>query len=797
MKHNLQKLTNQSNVLILSPSRKISQYISIHLIKEKNIGATILPTRKIDKDFIFKATNGKCLLKQQKTTIDAIQTQIIICNLLLKNEKAKFWTFDSRAKYAKSFLEIFHAMIDSGVDFSFFEKRLEETNHSLVAKWLKSAEIFKFLHNEFTNFKKNNNLQTKNEQNAEALNFFSSNISYITKYKHIYLVYPFEKTAAQKSLKNSITKNGGTIINFEKPNNLEQNYTIFDATTELSRASIIQNLIITKLNQGLNKIAVITDSNEIAKNLRDFFSSKNVPICDAFGYKMEDNQFYMLFILFLKKLFCSANLSSAQHLSFAKSIFTNFDKNEILTQELLVRKGKLSSDYFEKYTQPKIDHIFENFSKSITFLFESFTSELNFDSQKEDKHFIELEKFTSELSKAKLCDECRDFETFLEMLEHFAKQRNYRLQDVINDEKVLFLLSPLDAVGLFFDVTFLVSIEQKTLSKNLIFSQNLQKFFGLLQDETKTKLIEFQSLLYSAKEVLLCNIGEYLNFFKSLNLTYKTISFVTTKQQIQQEIPSIQVSSTHIPKVIYATQIEKLMQNPYDFYIDQILQIKQLQPLNPEKKESDLGTEIHSIIDKMIKNITAEKAFDFKKEIIQEIAKKGFDKFLSYNFHSVQILFENIQKWLLDCMSKQYELKSEEVIVRNFCDEKITLRAKADLIIYAKNTNSGFVIDFKTGKSSSFDLKNILSGRKSQLFLEMLILQHLKPGYNFTPEYHFLELGTGIIHRNPAIKQDLISDAFDKCKKSFQIICDFLLNNPTFQYNIESEYLNHRHFARI
>jgi ATP-dependent helicase/nuclease subunit B len=165
------------------------------------------------------------------------------------------------------------------------------------------------------------------------------------------------------------------------------------------------------------------------------------------------------------------------------------------------------------------------------------------------------------------------------------------------------------------------------------------------------------------------------------------------------------------PKQLSVTQIEKLIFNPYHIYVDLILKLKKLPPLNRNISALDFGNFIHKSLAIYHSN---------RKESLINAGLKAL-KQLGLNQESIKMLwwprFLRIAKWFL-----LNENTKAKIFLEDFGKIKIgsdfTIIAIADRLEILNN-NSVNIIDYKTGKLSSS--KSITTGKKLQLLLEALI----------------------------------------------------------------------------
>ena len=190
--------------------------------------------------------------------------------------------------------------------------------------------------------------------------------------------------------------------------------------------------------------------------------------------------------------------------------------------------------------------------------------------------------------------------------------------------------------------------------------------------------------------------------------------------------PSPQPSAQHRPHDFYVTDIERLIKNPYHFYVQSILQLRPLNEVDEDSPHNEAGTILHSIFEQYA--LQTKEALPENPEIIlRQCAQKIKDKLNHQNSSFWYFFWEKLDRmlpsfieldreWRQTAKILQLETKAKvEFINHNI---KISLRAKADRIDQWHQDGIA-IIDYKSGKPPSD--REILDGRKPQLPLEMLM----------------------------------------------------------------------------
>lgn len=161
------------------------------------------------------------------------------------------------------------------------------------------------------------------------------------------------------------------------------------------------------------------------------------------------------------------------------------------------------------------------------------------------------------------------------------------------------------------------------------------------------------------------------------------------------------------------SQVQKLINNPYSFYVDDILRLKQIDSQQSRK----IGIFIHKAIESFIKNNHILNYNNAIEKINHEIItnKSNVQKII------ISSKIKGISDILLQLIKNADEVYSEiegkrKIIYNN---SNYTLRGRADLI-YKSQEGKYSILDFKTGNVPS--KMCMLSGQSPQISLMLLML---------------------------------------------------------------------------
>ena len=260
----------------------------------------------------------------------------------------------------------------------------------------------------------------------------------------------------------------------------------------------------------------------------------------------------------------------------------------------------------------------------------------------------------------------------------------------------------------------------------------------------------------------------------------------------------------NIPKKLklhdfYATEIEKLIKNPYNIYALKILKLRKKSICFTEEKNKIFGILVHKSLDNFLKKITDYKTLNSKQKLA--ILNKIFAKLLlTYKIpKAIQISWLNRFGYIASDFvlnSKDEKILSEYFAEIYLPANKINLKAKIDYISYVDKKLK--IIDYKTGIIPSN--QDIYSGISGQLIIELFILLKQQPTENFTLEFWQLigKIDDGI--KIKELKANFIKDALNVVTSSLSRLIDKYQNSALLCFphqNKKSKYDDYYHLARI
>lgn len=358
----------------------------------------------------------------------------------------------------------------------------------------------------------------------------------------------------------------------------------------------------------------------------------------------------------------------------------------------------------------------------------------------------------------------------------------------------------IDKIELKIDKEFLtlyeyLKIVKKELQTNYVFNDNLNQIFSLknissipltcpiwiggLSDECFLSLeqLESISLLDDAILSYSCIKNSYKTSLNSLLKDFEEISFEEKHETIKYEYTDPKPPLKIRKNSFAINHITKLLNNPYQFYIEGILNIKQ----HSFHQNHTIGILIHAVFEECIKNNPLFESLDEMNEKIEEIIKSKNLSKIDEMIVSKKIYLMSKTLWPIIKDAERLYPEKEGIQEINHNGKTYLLHGRADLIYKNKDGSYG-VIDFKTGSIPSWI--NIINGSAPQISVEILMLKF----GGFIDEDDIKITKSGFIWPKGFLEvkeEDVIDSSIDGIKK---LIETFWAEEAPYTYTNDSQY---------
>lgn len=531
-------------------------------------------------------------------------------------------------------------------------------------------------------------------------------------------------------------------------------------------------------------IAIITNNEIFANQLEVKLNNFNIKVNNVFGNKISRTDYVKFLFLILDVL--KTNYEPIALLSLLKHKFTliGFEKSK-LNQLILILEDKIlrgSGNIRYKKIKEKIKHtknqelinFFDNFSNIIGELkcensdFQTILQKhieiakklaSNDDINADDIFWNntlngnELSVFFNELlEESKNYGNIYSCEEYSYLLDYLIAENSYAEKYSIHP--MVNIISTQEAKLINYDLVIISNLNDGEFPTHITtdpwMSKSMRKKFNLPAKEEMigNYAYDFTQLLCNNKVILtrsLKNNGtpttksKYLMRFETFLLcqnkkiqendiwkeVYTKYNEVKDFSIISRPKPTPPLEKR--PKKLYATQIEKLMNNPYDIYAKSILKLRKKDSFYDDKIFSFFGQATHKALELYTKYYEKNKDGDLYEKLIK-YGKESFDEYFNDEITKELffIRFINIARWFVEEDKKireaGYNIYAENEKEMYIQDLDFTLSAIVDRIEEKQNTDIINIADYKTGTQPSNT--DVLSGKKPQLVIEAIIMEN-------------------------------------------------------------------------
>lgn len=180
------------------------------------------------------------------------------------------------------------------------------------------------------------------------------------------------------------------------------------------------------------------------------------------------------------------------------------------------------------------------------------------------------------------------------------------------------------------------------------------------------------------------------------------------------------------PRRLAATDIERLLRNPYAIYAKRILGLDELDPIDADPGQAERGLIVHRALESFVRAYPAE----LPDRPLEELLRIGQALFQD-SAHRPQVMtvwwprFVGVAGWFIEQERRRRQgiahIRTEldgRLVVSGLPGGEVTIRARADRIEIGHDGRLG-IVDYKTGSVPTE--KDVVLGRSPQLTIEALV----------------------------------------------------------------------------
>jgi ATP-dependent helicase/nuclease subunit B len=731
---------NTQDYVIILPSYFACENFKLSLLKSAEIlyqkSALLLPEIITSEIFIKKFD------QRVKDKFSSKISHIVKMSIIAKKYIGLEYSLAESLSISSELVEIFWKLKSSSVSVEEIRSWIDQ---DIAEHWW---EISKFLENCFEEFEMEI-IKSENDKINSQANFKKyiviGDISEISKYKKI--LYQSDITfflPDTLSLTEDITSEySKKLLSYYISEGYEPKDDI--KVVEEKRAKFVQFMdlqeetkyIVDLVVNSDKRISIVTENSSLKDLLASEFEKYGRIYNTSFGNK------YIFFeeanlLLGIAKF----RVEAGSFLSFIN----------ILTSQLLIDNQHVKS-YLEqlnssnKYYENMEDLIGDLKDEKISSLFDILKSWLEFDSA--NLHIIFLENYSifkkiynlfeckSEIKKAEkffsLIDEIKEFDSlgdsdFENYFNYLSLIFSMKYTVPFDREATLFITNYEDSYLIDSDLTIFCDFNDESvlkgkndsiwlsskILKKLNISTNSERFNYVLYlialKMNCGEIVFTRSLFSNGAPTELCPV---INFISKVDVEaikkYGGFCIQTHSNS------KIRVDISSMPKILYPTNIEQLLRNPYGFFCRKILSLKEKFNILSNVDNSEFGKIVHEIIERISKgNSNIENIIDstFDSRNLPNIYRQLWKTQLSKIASKIECINSEVYKNLGEIFT---EIEGRYKICQL---SDLEIAAKADRIeLY---DNKIIIADFKTGSPPSF--KEVESSKYPQLIIEAIIL---------------------------------------------------------------------------
>ncbi|GMO66066.1 MAG: double-strand break repair protein AddB [Rickettsiales bacterium] len=627
------------------------------------------------------------------------------------------------------------------------------------------------------------------------------------------------------------------------------NIKIIKTNNSFDELSVIVDIAI----NNTDILAIIVNDEVFANQLENTLKQyQGIQVINAFGNKFSRIEYIKYLFLMLDVI--KTNFQTIQLLSLLKHPYTHFgyEKDELDTLTELLENYVLREIDEEGYDAiiEKISNItiqnqkdtkkqdLTNFINKIkdgltitpngdfAFLLQEHINIFNNIAQiKYYNNIEENEKIYSQIQNflAQIIEETAEFnvenlEEYSYILDYLLSNKSYNTGYSIRPS--ITIISPKEATCIRYNKVIIANCNDDSypapISIDPYMSREMRKKFGLPEVELSigASSYDFQQLLFNKNVIMTMSLKDsginkiktrFLSrietFLKCQGIEPLTEEIfkrkkINNKDRIFIPRASFNPSYDKRPSELFYSHIKDLINNPYNFYARNILQLRKLKDFKENKVFILFGDAIHDAFEKYVTN--------YEKKDKDKLIEYGKEAFARHFVNKVSrelffIRFEEIANFFIeeDEKSRQNGYKiSAEIKESVRLKSNILLSAKIDRI--EKDGNKINLIDYKTGNAPN--KKSVENGLQPQLPIEALIMQKLNKDCEVEQLLYWQTQGKGdnnekddVITINLKENKNLVA----KTEKAIDLLIDKYYEKLDDYIAIDTENNEYEHLSRV
>lgn len=263
------------------------------------------------------------------------------------------------------------------------------------------------------------------------------------------------------------------------------------------------------------------------------------------------------------------------------------------------------------------------------------------------------------------------------------------------------------------------------------------------------------------------------------------------------------------PDVFSVSDVERLKDNPYAFYADKILGLKELDEVDEIKNLR--GNYIHKVLDNYVRRKYGDDIYKTAEMTLKELKVDeralglwyfGIDEMLKFvkaneAADAQEVLKSISEKWGERELEINISEENNEETKKNEVSKKVKIRCRADRIDLLKNGEIS-IIDYKTSQTK-IPKKSVQNGDKPQLILEAWIAEGdgfgIKRDKVASVQYWFLKKEC---EKLVIGEKDLDCSTWNTINKVEELIRGYNVRGDAYEVNPEYKFWNgYMHLARM